>query len=796
MLLSPRWRKVVRDLWNNKTRTLLVVMSIAVGVFAVGVIVSTQLLLNEDMSASYNATRPASAVLYLGRFKEDVVDTVRHMPSIETAEGVHSVSLRMQVGPNEWRTLNLDVIDHFDDQKLNVVTPVSGAWPPPDKTVLIERASLHLTNAQVGQTVTVEVPDNKTRELRIAGIAHDMNKPPAAFTGQPYGYITFDTLEWLGYPRDYSSLRILVADNQMDKKHVEEVANEVKKKLERGGLTVGFIWLPTPGKHPADDSIQPLLLILGVLGTLSTFLSGFLVVNTISALLMQQIRQIGIMKAIGAQTRQIMGLYLGMVVIFGLLALLVAVPLGALAAYAFTSYIASLVNFDLRGLRIPPASLALQVAVGLLIPLVASLWPILSGARVSVREALSSYGLGKSAFGTNIIDRALEKVRGFSRPTLISIRNTFRRKARLALTLFTLTLGGAVFIAVLSVHASLLNTLDGFFEYWRYDIGINFSRAYRTDQVTREALSVPGVEVAETWGFANATRVRDGEDRRAIPMLGIPHDTELLRPKLLEGRWLLPDDENAVIINSSVRDPENEPDLKVGSQVTFKIEGKETTWRVVGIVQSVLTGPLMYANRAYVEKMTENVGRAGSIQLITQAHDLASQTQLAELVKQHYKDVGINVSNTETIASIRQQVEYQFNIIVVFLAIMALLLAIVGGLGLMGTMSINVLERTREIGVMRAIGAGDGSVLRIFLVEGIFVGLLSWAVGSVVSLPISQALSQAVGLAFLRAPLAYVFSVNGALVWLGIVLVLSSLASLLPSWHASRLTVRDVLAYE
>ena len=795
-MLRPRWRKVIRDLWGNKTRTLLVVMSIAVGVFAVGVIVSTQILLSTDLSASYMATTPSSAILSVSPFDDDLVETVRRMPGVLEAEGHRSMNVRLQVGPNEWRTLNLDAIQKFDQQRLNKVAPVSGAWPPPDKTVLIERASLGLTNAKVGDTVTVELADGRQLGLKIAGTAHDLNKPPAAFTGQPYGYVNYDTMEWLGFGRLHDELRLLV-ENGTDKKAVEATAQQVSQKIEKGGRSVYFTWIPTPGKHPADDAVQPMLLILGVLGTLSLFLSGFLVVNTISALLMQQTRQIGIMKAVGAQTRQIMGLYLGMVVIFSLLALLVAIPLGALGAFAFIGYLANLINFDVQGWRIPLPSLLLQMGVGLVIPLVASLWPILSGARVTVREALNSTGIGERHFGHSWVDRLVESVRGFSRPTLISLRNTFRRKARLALTLFTLTLGGAVFIAVLSVHASLLNTLDDFFAYWRYDIGLNFSRAYRTEQITREALSVPGVVAAETFAFASAGHVHaDGKEARPVTVLGVPPDTQIIQPKLLRGRWLLPDDENALVVNTTVLDPENDPDIQLGDEVTFKIEGRETTWRVVGVAQAVLQGPLMYAPRAYLERVNNNVGRAGSVQIVTEQHSLAYQTQMADLLKQHFKDVGMNVGGTETIGSIRQQIEYQFNILVVFLAFMAVLLAVVGGLGLMGTMSINVLERTREIGVMRAIGASDGSVLRIFLVEGVFVGLLSWGLGALAALPISQVLSQAVGMAFLRAPLSYEFSTQGALLWLGLVLILASAASLLPSWHAARLTVRDVLAYE
>ena len=114
----------------------------------------------------------------------------------------------------------------------------------------------------------------------------------------------------------------------------------------------------------------------------------------------------------------------------------------------------------------------------------------------------------------------------------------------------------------------------------------------------------------------------------------------------------------------------------------------------------------------------------------------------------------------------------------------------------MGTMSTNVLERTREIGVMRAIGASDGAVLRIVVVEGVIIGMISWFIGAALAFPIGAGLSTAVGRVLFSTPLPYVFSVSGVVTWFVIVAVLAGVASFLPAWNASRLTVREVLAYE
>lgn len=404
---------MLRDLWGNKARTVLVVLSIAVGVFAVGMTTSSRVILSREMTASYLATTPSSAILYTEPFNDDLVQAVRDMREVGEAEGRRSVTVRVQVGPEqrpkvvegEWHNLNLTVIPDYGDIRLDKIWPVRGAWPPPEREALIERASLDFLRTEVGGSVLIETPDGQQRQLRVAGLAHDISSLSPAIQDTAWGFITFDTLEWLGEPRNLDELHIVAAENALDEEHIRRVANRVQDKVEKSGRTVGFTWIPTPGKHPIDDIVQAIVLVLGALGFLSLLLSGFLVVNTIWALLAQQVRQVGIMKAVGARRGQITGVYLGMVLIFCLLALVIAVPLGMLGTRAFTNYLATFLNFDIASFDVPPSVLVLQVAVGLVVPLLAALYPIVSGVRITVREAISDYGLGKGRFGTGLIDR-------------------------------------------------------------------------------------------------------------------------------------------------------------------------------------------------------------------------------------------------------------------------------------------------------------------------------------------------------------------------------------------------------
>jgi putative ABC transport system permease protein len=792
---SVRWRKVFRDLGVARTRTVLVVLSIAVGVFAVGTIAGSSALLQEGLREKYLASRPASATLATSAFGDDLVEAVREMPGIADAEARRSVTVRLRTGPETYRELQLTAISDFEDQRLDLVTPEAGAaWPPKRGEMLLERSSLTLADVPTSGEVEVQTVDGSIRPIRVVGLSHEVGASPAFYIGRLNGHITFDTLADLGYGTAYDELRILVADPTLDREEIRGVAETVRERLERAGVTVLFSFVPPPGEHPANDLLAGVFLVLGFLGLLALLASGFLVVNTVNAIITQQTRQIGMMKAVGARSRQIAVLYLGMVLVYAVLSLAVALPLGALGAYGLTIFTASLVNFDVTTFFAPPEVIALEVAVGLLVPLLAAIVPVWHGVRVTVRESLSSTGIA-DAFGRSRIDRAMQRVRGLPRPTLLSIRNTFRRKSRLLLTLSALTLGGAVFMAVFTVRSSLYQTLDDALAYFDYDVQVELAGPARAELVVSEAERVPGVTAAEAWRFATIQRIRaDGSESRSFITFGLPRDSEMVRPKLQEGRWLDPADGNALVATANIR--EDEPDLRVGDKITLRVNGRDATWTLVGIVESPTQRPFLYTNGGPLERATRDVGRATVVMLRTSSRDAATQDRVGKAAADHLETVGVRVAATTTIAEVRTTQERLFDVLVIFLSSMALLLGIVGGLGLMGTMSINVVERAREIGVIRAVGASDGAVLRLFLAEGMLIGLISWGVGAVLAIPISKTLSDALGMVFLSRPLSYAISIEGVLVWLGIVLVLAAVASLVPAWRASRLAVREVLAYE
>jgi putative ABC transport system permease protein len=793
--LAPRWRKVWRDVFDHKLRTFLVVLSIAVGIGSIGTVIGSHVVISQDLPTAFAQTNPMHARIGIDGFDQALVKAIRRTPGVATGEGRGRVTVQVQVAPAQWRDLRLEVIDDFAEIEVSKIRPMQGAWPPGKHELLVERSSLPLLNAGIGDSLLVETSEGEQRNLRLIGTVHDLSDFSSTFTGVLYGYITLDTLEWLGWPREFTRLYFTVAEKPHDAGHIRTITDQVQEKIERSGHTVFWTFVPEPGKHEFEQFLVPALLIIGVIGLFSLLLSCFLVINIISAILAQQVRQIGVMKTIGARNGQITAMYLTTTLIFSLLALILALPLGWLGMLGYSNFIGGLMNFDITSTTLPPQVLALMTVVGLLTPALAALYPIIRGARITVREAISDYGMSHGNQDKGWIDRLIERIRGLSRPLLLSIRNTFRRKGRLILTLITLTLASAIFIAVFSVRASLLLTLDDALGYWRYDLSVDLSRLYRTGYLEQEALTVPGVTAAEAWGFWGTRRIRpNGVDGSDLLLIAPPPASTMIEPILLEGRWLQPGDETAVVINTDVL--QDEPDLKVGDTLVLEINEREVAWQVVGIVRGVLAGPFVYANYPHFARVTRTVGRAAQLQVTIAPSDPATQNQVARRLDDHFRRIGISVNSIETTAANRGQAESQFQVLIVVLSSMAMLLAVVGGLGLMGTMSINVLERRREIGVMRAIGASSRSLLGIVIVEGLVIGVLSWLAGLILALPLSKALSDAVGAGFIQAELSYRFSSGGALLWLAVVLGIAAVASLLPARSAARLTVREVLAYE
>ncbi|HZJ22205.1 MAG TPA: FtsX-like permease family protein, partial [Anaerolineales bacterium] len=564
---------------------------------------------------------------------------------------------------------------------------------------------------------------------------------------------------------------------------------QLVKDLEDAGYQVFSAPVPVPDKYALGDNMSSVLFILNALGVLTLILSAFLVTSVMSAIMSQQIPQIGILKSLGARIHQTMSLYLQEVLLFGTIALLLAIPMGLVGAYFLADGVATGMNFNVQHFSLPTITLVLQALSALLAPLLASLFPIINGSRITIREAISNYKPETATRAGRF--RLLGEL-----PQLVnlSVRNTFRRKGRLALTFMALLLAGAMFIAIVGIRQSMRVALAEIQGDLNYDVGVDLLQPYSVKKIENAAIRLDGVRAAETWAVDNGRLVfSDDHLSGSIILYGVPEGTQMTRPGVIHGSWLTSGVRRGIFVNADFLDLS--PSLQIGSVITLNIAGREEEWTILG---SGARGfiPVAYVFYEDLISQTGLDGLANRLVIQTTRSDPGFQSTLESNVLARLEQINFDVLGSQTTTQLKETSAAQMDILIVLLLAMVVLIAVVGGLGLAITMSLNVLERTREIGILRSLGAQNGVVRRVVIVEGLVIGLISWAVSIPCSIPLAIWLGDSLGNSLLARPLDYIFSIPAMLMWLGLMLGISVIASIIPAQNAARLTIRDALVYE
>ncbi len=805
------WHKVFRDFWQERTRTALVVLAIALGVAAFAAVLSAYAILTRELDRGYLATNPASATFRTDAIDDDLVSAVLKNPEVSDAEPRRVVSGQIKAGPVQWRNMVLFVVEDYGHIRVSKLEPETGAWPPGTGEILIERDAFQVAKASIGDAVTVKTSNGVEQPLVISGGVHDVGQAQARMENIVYGYITLDTLAQLGEQPYLDQLNILVAENRYNEEHIRKVATAVRALIESRGHQVRHVDVPKPGKHPHSDITGVLLLAMSSFGLFVLVLSGILVVNLLTALMASQIRQIGIMKALGATRWQVARIYFGQALLLGIAAVLVSLPLGLIGSRALCRYMAMFLNFDINSFAVPVWVYLLVALIGLVAPLLAAAYPVWKGSGVPVRVALADVSMSQANFGVSVLDRAVTRIGGTFRPLFLAIRNSFRRRTRLVLTLLTLSAGGLFFMCALNVRASMVNTLDRLFASKKFDLTVTLGNMYPLEKIERAIRNTPGVTEAEGWFSTEATlpsqtqTVSDphggsgtgglhgggyGVDRFTV--IALPPGTRLLELDIVEGRKLVPGDTDAIVINNALAAKSSH--LRVGNTIKLGMGPAETTWRVVGIAREAFSPPAAYVPRAFIQEKHPEM--ANSVRLALDKTDPDSINSVKSNLDRNFENEGVRARGSMSKADTRFSFDQHMLMIYIFLIVMSSIIGGVGGLGLMTTMSLNVLERRREMGVLRAIGATSWAVWLIVVVEGLIIGVLSWVIAALAAWPVSKAIGDLlVGMLF-RSGLDFTFEPLGLLIWLVISIVLSAAASFLPAWQASRSTVHQALAYE
>jgi putative ABC transport system permease protein len=258
-------------------------------------------------------------------------------------------------------------------------------------------------------------------------------------------------------------------------------------------------------------------------------------------------------------------------------------------------------------------------------------------------------------------------------------------------------------------------------------------------------------------------------------------------------------DERVIVLEQGTADLNH---IHVGDQITVDFgELGHDNWQVIGIYTAItpdtITTDLAYVPASALQAVTKKANWATQVVVTAQRTDAAFTTALLETLKQKFDDRGMKVDLFVSRTKLQDRVFAfnQYNIVIGMLLALAVVMGLVGGFALASSLSISVLERTREIGVLRAIGARTPTLMRMFMMEGILQGILSWLVAAPLAWLSAGPVAHQLGQIMLDADLDYTFNTNALVIWLGLVLLIATLAALLPAYNAARISVRQSLSY-
>jgi len=795
-MLSPRWLKVLHDLRDNLPRTLLSVASIAVGVIAFGGMLAGRNAVVANIDRAYRMSNPSDMTIDLSPFDSDLLlRWVKQQQGVQDATGVAIVGGVIVKADGSEQDVTMYGYEDYAAIPLHTPRPVTGRFPPGRGEFLFERASVRASGMSLGEFATIRLASDVEYSLRYVGTLYDASAPSGPAASRLGMYVDARTLADLGIDARPTRLLLRTAP-ELSVAEKYALADRLTDALARHGMRVRGFDVNERGEHWAASTASGVIFILVIVGAAALVLSGFLIVNVVNGLLLSQRRIIAVMKIVGGDRLQIMGVYLAMMAVLGALAATIALPLSAVLGRTLAGFVAGVINFDVVVDGFTWQVALAELIVALVVPMAFAAWPIWSALRVPAAEAISDVPQRSQA---GVTERLLARLDRAPRILVLAFRGLFRNRVRMLMTMATLIAAGGVFIAVLNLRIAMPRTIVDVMGVNSADVTISLRTAISRTAAENRARQAPGVEDAEGWITAQATVVREDGDGSALQINGGPFDSAFVAPMMHSGRWLARDGVNSrdeIVLSISLL--EDEPGLNLGDSITLRSSAGEHTFRIVGFVRRIGGGmapPLAYVHFETASRLVGTGGRVTSVR-VRSADASASYTErlLTEL-RRSFEDAGIAVANAQSRTTLIGNVQSAFGVIISIMLVVAVLISLVGGLGLAGTMSLSVMERTREIGVMRAIGAETGDLRAMFIVEGLCIGLLSAAASFLLSVPLTDLIGSALGTAIRMGEIERAFSSAGYVLWPLIVCAVSIVASLSPAHRAGRISIREALAY-
>jgi putative ABC transport system permease protein len=726
-MLSASLRKSVTDLSRRRARTAFAVATLALAVASIGFF-SVPTLIDRSMQEEVRESRLADVTLALRplALAEADLAALEALPNVAAVEPRSSVDTRVLLGERRARAVVVGVRD-FARQSVDVVRVDSGDVPAAGEVLSeVQNANTGVYEGAAGETLATVGPAGEAGAgLLVSGRGRNI---PGGEEVQDDGvvvlYATEETVAELSGEPGYDRLALLLDDPSPGAAAaaVEEV---------RGYLTTlpefsGFANLPelrAPGDWPGKAETAQFSELLGVITLLALLSALVLVSNTMTTLVAEQTGEIGIMRALGARRRQVALVYVRTALLLGALGALLGVVLGTVLANLLASYFGSLFWAVDVGFGVDLPVVLAGLLVGLLGPPLAALPAIRRGVRTDLREALES--TGSAVGGQDGGDRVLRRLGFLPRTTQIGLRGVGRRRRRSLATVLIVALAVGNLLAVLGLAEGVTATTRAEWDDHLEDIRIwTTGRAPFDERAAEVIRSTPGVAEAEP-ALVNEVELA-GEEAF---VWGVERDP-LLRYRLADGRWFSEAEEQgrepvAVIERNLAR----VTGVEVGDRVALDTAAGPVEVRIVGTAKNQQeNGTVLFVPLTTLRTLLDRPAAASTFWIRTESPDETLVDRTMTRLEDRLAALGYETGGEITYVAVRDEVAAN-RTVTTSVAVLGFLIVAMSMVGLANAITTSVLERTREIGILRCIGARARDVRRIFATEGIALVVAGWLLG-------------------------------------------------------------------
>lgn len=599
--MSARLKKSLIELRLNPARSALMILALILGLWGLGYNLVLYAILSNDLNENFTQTNPYHVVLTSEDFSSLNLPSFKSRDDIESAEFRDLSYHRIEVFPGQWIPMWIFGVENFENIELARIYREQGKKAPDPGTMLIERNGQQVSNLKLNSIAPVRIKGKKLA-IPISGISFDPAQAPATQDAFIYSYVDKKTFrEITGEP---GNQRLIIRlKGVKSREDVRRLIQPIVEQFRADGIRLKTINIPKFVQHPHQFQLNTLITLQATIGFLALVLGVILVSQLMQAILAQQVRQIGILKAVGATRADVLGIYLTMVFVLGAVATLVAIPVAVASGYAYAGFVAGILNFNIITTTLPVSAYLSLLAAGLLLPILFTLPIVWRGVSISVREALSDYGINQRVSSSFAIGLGRLPI---SNALQLSFRNLFRNKKRIAITISMIALGVAIFSAGFNVRQSLVVFLDDTKNSLKYDVKVVLRKPTPPEEATAPFLSLSNLSHLETWSGGQG-RLQSSviSASSGIGVVALPYDTDLMRWDVIDGRWLQPGDETEVVINQLAADEMGSP--AVGEELVIGLKEKQVSARLVGIVKE-FNPPKIYINKEQYDALV-NPGR-------------------------------------------------------------------------------------------------------------------------------------------------------------------------------------------